>query len=71
MVKDLNFPLDVVISPTVRDPDGLAMSSRNSYLTQRERANAPVLYKALKAGESTYMKLRRPRRSEIVDAFVF
>lgn len=70
MVKDLNFPIDVVISPTVRDPDGLAMSSRNSYLSQKDRVNAPVLYHSLKAGEAAYRSLLHPRRSEIVEASV-
>jgi pantoate--beta-alanine ligase len=52
MVTDLSFPVDVVGCPTVREPDGLAMSSRNAYLTAEERAAAPVLYRALQAGAS-------------------
>ncbi|MGC8666997.1 MAG: pantoate--beta-alanine ligase [Chthonomonadales bacterium] len=55
MVKDLAFPLEVVPVETVRDPDGLALSSRNAYLTQEERAAAPVLYRALKAAEALYL----------------
>lgn len=47
MVKDLNINTEVVVLPTIREKDGLAMSSRNSYLTARERKVAPVLYKAL------------------------
>jgi pantoate--beta-alanine ligase len=47
MVKDLDMNLEVVICPTVRELDGLAMSSRNVYLNSEERAQAPVLYKAL------------------------
>eukprot|EP01118_Nematostelium_gracile_P011954 TRINITY_DN4312_c0_g1_i1.p1 TRINITY_DN4312_c0_g1~~TRINITY_DN4312_c0_g1_i1.p1 ORF type:complete len:186 (+),score=60.83 TRINITY_DN4312_c0_g1_i1:524-1081(+) len=47
MVSDLNFPFDVVIVPTIRENDGLAMSSRNSYLSEEERKIAPTLYKAL------------------------
>ncbi len=47
MVKDLNMPLEIVVCPTVREPDGLAMSSRNTYLTPQQRKAAPVLYKAL------------------------
>ena len=47
MVHDLNFPLEIVVCPTVREPDGLAMSSRNRYLTPAERKDAPLLYQAL------------------------
>ncbi|MCD6310400.1 MAG: pantoate--beta-alanine ligase [Candidatus Eremiobacteraeota bacterium] len=47
MVKDLNIPCEIVGVPTVREPDGLAMSSRNLYLSPEERKAAPVLYRAL------------------------
>jgi pantoate--beta-alanine ligase len=47
MVRDLNFPLELVICPTVREPDGLAMSSRNRYLTTGERTQSLALYRAL------------------------
>ena len=50
MVHDLSFPVEVVACPTRREPDGLAMSSRNVSLTPAERAAAPVLYTALRAG---------------------
>lgn len=50
MVADLNLPLAVVGVPTVREADGLAMSSRNRYLSEQERAAAPALYRALQAG---------------------
>jgi pantoate--beta-alanine ligase len=50
MVSDLSFPVDVVGCPIVREPDGLAMSSRNVRLSSDERAVAPVLYRALQAG---------------------
>lgn len=50
MVHDLSFPVDVVASPTVREADGLAMSSRNAYLDAEQRLAAPVVYKALVAG---------------------
>jgi pantoate--beta-alanine ligase len=50
MVSDLSLPVHVVGCPTVREPDGLAMSSRNSYLTPEERAAAPVVHRALLAG---------------------
>ena len=47
MVRDLNFPVRVIAGPIVRESDGLAMSSRNAYLTLEERAEAPTLYRAL------------------------
>ncbi|MBN2885277.1 MAG: pantoate--beta-alanine ligase [Chromatiaceae bacterium] len=47
MVEDLALPVEIVGVPTVREPDGLAMSSRNGYLTPAERAQAPALYHAL------------------------
>jgi len=50
LVADLSFPVEVVACPTVRESDGLAMSSRNVRLSPPERAAAPVLHRALKAG---------------------
>jgi pantoate--beta-alanine ligase len=47
MVRDLNFPLELVVCPTVREPDGLAMSSRNRYMTSSERTQSLALYRAL------------------------
>ena len=50
MVRDLNFHMKIMVCPTVREPNGLAASSRNSYLTELERKEAAVLYQALKLG---------------------
>ena len=52
MVRDLNFDLDLVVCPTVRESDGLAMSSRNRYLTEAERTDALVLSRSLRAVEN-------------------
>ena len=49
MARDLDFDCEVAVVPTVREPDGLAMSSRNSYLTPEERGRAPALHRALEA----------------------
>lgn len=54
LVKELNFPIDIVIVPTEREKDGLAMSSRNVYLTPEQRNAAPILYKALKECERVF-----------------
>jgi pantoate--beta-alanine ligase len=59
MVRDLAFPLEVIGVPTVREPDGLALSSRNSYLTPEQRAAAPVLYRALCAARDRYAEGER------------
>ena len=54
MVADLNLPVDVVVVPTVRDPDGLALSSRNARLTAAQRVAAPVVFRALSAAADLY-----------------
>jgi pantoate--beta-alanine ligase len=54
MVKELNMPLEIVTCPTVREPDGLAMSSRNTYLNEEQRQAATVLYRALRLAEQLY-----------------
>jgi pantoate--beta-alanine ligase len=51
MVRDLNLPVEIVIGPTLREPDGLAMSSRNIYLSPAERQEATALYHALTLAE--------------------
>ncbi len=55
MVADLSMPVDVVGCETVREADGLAMSSRNAYLSAEERGAAPVVHRALRAGAATVL----------------
>ena len=59
MVKDLDMNLEVIACPTIREPDGLAMSSRNSYLKPDERKAATVLYQSLKLAEKLYSEGER------------
>jgi len=47
MVADLNMPLEIVVCPTIRQPDGLAVSSRNKYLTEQQKKDATLIYKSL------------------------
>ncbi len=54
LVRDLNLPVDIVMIPTVREPDGLAMSSRNVYLSREERERALSLSRGLKAAEAAF-----------------
>lgn len=54
MVKDLNFPIEIILCPIVREPDGLALSSRNTYLNNAQRKAAPILYKALTEAKRVY-----------------
>jgi len=54
LVQDLQFPLEVVVCPIVREPDGLAMSSRNAYLDPNDRRAATVLYRSLTAAHALY-----------------
>lgn len=63
MVEDLNFPVSVLGFPTVREADGLAMSSRNRYLNEEERQKAPQLYAALQKMEQT---LRQGKKDYLV-----
>lgn len=54
MVRDLNFPVEIIVCPTLREPDGLAMSSRNLRLSPSERQASGVLHKALSAAKLAY-----------------
>jgi pantoate--beta-alanine ligase len=54
MARDLNFPVEVVVCPTVREADGLAMSSRNKYLDGEERKAAVILFRALSSANAAY-----------------
>jgi pantoate--beta-alanine ligase len=72
MTRDLNFPIEIVICPTLREPDGLAMSSRNAYLSAAQRQAAPVLDRALRAAAADFeqgerdAQAVRARMAEIV-----
>ncbi len=72
MVRDLNVPVEIAVGPTVREPDGLALSSRNEYLDPIQRREAPALYRALsetagriRAGERDAGLLRRLLRQRL------
>ena len=67
MAYDMNFPLKIAVCPTIRETDGLAMSSRNAYLTAEQRAAAVVLNRALQtAGEAYELGQRDPRKLQKV-----
>jgi pantoate--beta-alanine ligase len=61
MVHDLNFPVAIEVAPTWREKDGLAMSSRNKYLTAEERSQAPALYKVLQECSAMVMQANDPQ----------
>jgi pantoate--beta-alanine ligase len=63
VVRDLNFPVRVVVEPTAREADGLAVSSRNRYLSVDERARATALQRALKLAEALYRDGERDARA--------
>jgi len=63
MVRDLNFPVEIVSCPIVREPDGLAMSSRNAYLSPKERLSALVLHRSLQEVEKAFREGERKARA--------
>src|SRR5450756_32611 len=56
MVADMNFPVQIIVAPTLRERDGLAMSSRDKYLDAEQRAQAVILYHALQAAKAAVAK---------------
>lgn len=56
LIKDMLWPIKMNIIPTCREQDGLAMSSRNRYLSEQERLDAPILYESLRKGVEEYEK---------------
>ena len=59
MTRDLSYPIEIKVVPIVREGDGLALSSRNTYLNQDQRKAATVLYRALRAAEKAYLSGER------------
>jgi pantoate--beta-alanine ligase len=75
MVADLNFPVEIIVAPIIREADGLAMSSRNTYLSSKERKQAPIIYRALQKaiemvqrGELDAESVKRSIRQQIETA---
>ena len=56
MIRDLHFPIEVVVGPILREPDGLAMSSRNAYLEPKQRENALLIFKSLEAARKVVVE---------------
>ena len=72
MVKDLNMDVQIIVGPIIREPDGLAMSSRNKYLSETERREATVLYQSLKMAENDFIQNKsmiqsKPKIKEMIE----
>lgn len=67
LVTDLNLPVEIIGCPIVREPSGLALSSRNQYLSELERSQASVLYRSLMQAEQAFQQGKR-LREELIDA---
>jgi len=70
MVRDLNFPLKIVVAPTVREPDGVAMSSRNKYLRGSLRAQATVLHHSILSTRKAVIAAKTPVSATRLKSFV-
>jgi pantoate--beta-alanine ligase len=71
MVRDFNMPIKIRVIETVRENDGLAMSSRNTYLTEEQRKSAPILYKALSCGKKLCEEQKFVTRTGLYDVIQY
>jgi pantoate--beta-alanine ligase len=74
MVEDMNLPVSIITSETIREDDGLALSSRNAYLDEEQRATAPALYEELSSvghelqnGRRNFSELESAAQQRLVD----